>query len=67
LNINATIEVPIKIAYQYNHKLLILADNKAGANERAGFIEAPEIKDNKSISRPTIPPIANPPKSFPPL
>jgi hypothetical protein len=39
---------------------MIEPDSKAGANERAGFIEAPEIKEKKRISRPTIPPIAMP-------
>jgi hypothetical protein len=33
-------------------------DSKAGAKERAGFIDAPEIKDKKKISNPynEIPP-----------
>lgn len=35
--------------------------------ERAGFIEAPEIKDKNRISRPTIPPITIPLKPFKPL
>jgi hypothetical protein len=32
-------------------KSLILPDSRAGANERAGFMEAPEINDRKNISR----------------
>ena len=34
---------------------------------RAGFIEAPETKDKKNISKPTIPPIAIPLKPFSPF
>ena len=36
---------------------LIHPDNKAGASERAGFIEAPDINAKKKISNPTIAPI----------
>jgi hypothetical protein len=31
-------------------------DNKARANERAGFIDAPDINAKKGMSKPTIPP-----------
>jgi hypothetical protein len=36
-------------------------------DERAGFIDAPEINAKKKISRPTIPPIAIPSKPLKPL
>ena len=42
-------------------------DNKAGANERDGFIDAPDINAKKSISKPTIPPITIAPKPLKPL
>ncbi len=48
------------MADQYNHKSPTEPDNNAGARERAGFIEAPEINAKKYISSPTIPPIAIP-------
>src|SRR5215472_15963657 len=67
LIINATIDVPIKVADQYRHKLTNTPESKAGANERAGFIDAPEINAKKKISRPTIPPIAIPPKPLNPF
>ena len=67
LNKNATIEVPIKVAVQYNHKFVNTPDNTAGARERAGFMEAPDINAKKNISRPTIPPIAIPLKPLKPL
>ena len=60
LNINATAEVPIKVADQYNHKSPTDPDKSAGARDRAGFIEAPEMNARKKMSRPTIPPIAIP-------
>jgi hypothetical protein len=50
-----------------SHNSVTLPDSRAGASERAGFIEAPEINDKKNISKPTIPPIAiplNPLKPF---
>ena len=40
--------------------------SKAGAKERAGFIEAPEMKDKKKIFKPTIPPMASPLKPLNP-
>ena len=67
LRMRATIEVPTKVAVKYNHKLLNTPESKAGANERAGFIDAPEMKAKKKISKPTIPPIAIPLKPFNPL
>ena len=41
--INATIDVPTKVADQYNHRFPNTPESNAGANERAGFIDAPEI------------------------
>jgi hypothetical protein len=67
LIINATVDVPIKVADQYSHKLPNTPETKAGANERAGFIDAPEINAKKKISKPTIPPIAIPPNPLNPL
>jgi hypothetical protein len=66
-NITATIEVPIKVALQYSHKLTNTPESTAGARERAGFIEAPDMNAKKNISRPTIPPITIPLKPFKPL
>ena len=60
LNINATADVPIKVADQYNHKSPTDPDKSAGARDRAGFIEAPEMRAKKNMSRPTMPPIAMP-------
>jgi hypothetical protein len=67
LIIYTTIDVPIKVADQYSHKLFNTPESKAGANERAGFIDAPEINAKKKISNPTIPPIAIPPNPLKPL
>jgi len=67
LRTKATIELPTNVAVQYNQRLAIFPDNRAGAKERAGFIDAPEIKDKKKISSPTIPPMAMPPRPFNPL
>ena len=64
LYINAITEVPTNVAVQYNHRSVHTPDNNAGANERAGFIDAPDIKAKNKISNPTIPPIAIPSKSF---
>ena len=55
------------MAVQYNQRFPNTPDNKAGASERAGFIEAPDINAKKKISNPTIPPIANPPNPFKPF
>jgi len=60
LRIRAIIDVPIKVADQYNHKFPTDPDNSAGAKDRAGFIEAPEMRAKKNMSRPTMPPIAMP-------
>src|SRR5215469_3964863 len=67
LRINATNDVPTKVADQYSHKLANIPESKEGANERAGFIDAPEINAKKKISNPTIPPIAIPPNPLNPL
>ena len=66
-NITATIEVPIKVALQYSHKLTNTPESTAGARERAGFIETPDMNAKRNISRPTIPPITIPLKPFKPL
>lgn len=58
---------PTKVADQYNHKSFIIPENIAGANERTGFIEAPEIKDRKKMSNPTMPPMAIPLKFLNPF
>ncbi len=63
----AIVDVPIKVAVQYNHKFVITPETTAGARERAGFIEAPDINAKKNISRPTIPPITIPLKLLKPL
>jgi DNA polymerase elongation subunit (family B) len=42
-------DVPTKVALQYNQRLLNVPETKAGASERAGFIDAPEI--NAHIER----------------
>ena len=60
-------EVPIKVAVQYSHKFVITPDNTAGARERAGFIEAPDMNAKKNMSKPTIPPITIPLKPFRPF
>jgi hypothetical protein len=67
LKSKATVDVPIKVAVQYNHKFVITPDNTAGARERAGFIEAPDMNAKKNISKPTIPPITIPLKPLKPL
>lgn len=63
---NAINDVPINVAVQYNHRLSNTPDNKAGSRERAGFIDAPEIKPKNKISKPTMPPITIPlkPQTF---
>ena len=40
-------EVPINVALQYNHRLSRTPETKAGASERAGFIDAPDINAKK--------------------
>jgi hypothetical protein len=52
LKSKATVEVPIKVAVRYNHKFVITPDNTAGARERAGFIEAPDMNAKKNMSNP---------------
>jgi hypothetical protein len=50
LNKVAIIAVPINVVDQYNHKSPTEPDNTAGANganDLAGFIEAPEISAKK--------------------
>jgi hypothetical protein len=46
-NNKATTEVPINVADQYSHKSPTEPDNNAGANDLAGFIEAPDINAKK--------------------
>jgi hypothetical protein len=67
LKVAAMIEIPINVADQYSHRLPNTPDIKAGANERAGFMDAPEINAKKKMSSPTIPPIAIPPKPLRPF
>ena len=67
LYINAITEVPTNVAVQYNHRSGHTPDNNAGANERAGFIDAPDIKAKNKISSLTIPPIAIPLNPFKPF
>ena len=55
------------MADQYNQRLVQTPDMRAGANERAGFIDAPEINTKNKMSNPTMPPITIPPKRFKPL
>ena len=63
----ATKDVPMNVADQYSHKLFKTPETRAGAKERAGFIEAPDMNAKKKISSPTMPPIAIPPNRFSPL
>ena len=58
---------PTKVADQYNHKSPSSPENIAGASERTGFIEAPEIKDRKKMSSPIMHPITIPPKPLNPF
>ena len=60
-------EVPINVALQYNHRLSRTPETNAGASERAGFIDAPDINAKKNISSPTIPPMTSPPYPLNPL
>src|SRR6476620_3240973 len=57
-NIKATIDVPKNVADQEGHRLFNTPETRAGAKERAGFIEAPDMNAKKKISNPTMPPIA---------
>ena len=67
LTIKETIESPINVALQYNHRLLRTPEVRAGANEHAGFIDAPDINTKKKISSQTIPPTTSPPYPLNPL
>jgi hypothetical protein len=67
LHNNAISEVPINVAVQYNHRSVHTPDSNAGANERAGFIDVPDIKAKSKISNPTIPPITIPLNAFKPF
>ena len=53
-------DVPTKVALQYNQRLLNAPEIIAGPNERAGFIDAPDINARKNMSSPTIPPMTSP-------
>jgi hypothetical protein len=57
----------MKVAVQYNHRLPMTPEKRAGANDLAGFIDAPEMKARKNMSIPTIAPISKPPKPRKPL
>lgn len=63
----ATIEVPINVAVQYNHKSPTNLESNAGASDLAGFIDAPDMNPKKKISNPIIPPIAMPLNPFDPI
>src|SRR5262249_39364996 len=57
-------------AVRYTHKLSSRSDTRAGARERAGFIDAPEIGPANSASRAITDPTATPastPFSFEPV
>ena len=45
----ATVELPMKVALQYSHKLPKTPDGRAGASDVAGFIDAPEMNARKNI------------------
>ena len=47
----------MKGAVRYNHKSSNVPLSSAGATERIGFIEAPEMGDRKNTSRAMIPDI----------
>jgi len=61
------IDVPIKVAVQYNYGLPITPDTKAGAKDLAGFIDAPDINSKKNMSKSTLAPITIPPKPLKPF
>jgi hypothetical protein len=63
----AITEVPTNVAVQYNHRSVHTPESKAGANERAGFIDAPDINAKNKMSSPTIPPMTIPPNPFKPF
>jgi len=67
LKVNATIYAPTKVAVQYNQRSDHTPDDIAGASDRAGFIDAPDINAKKRISGPTIPPMTKGPKTLSPL
>ena len=46
----ATTAVPINGTDQYSHKLPKKPDNKAGAKDLAGFIDAPDMNEKKKMS-----------------
>ena len=47
----------MKGSVRYNHKSSDIPVSNAGATERIGFIEAPEMGDRKNTSRAMIPDI----------
>ena len=63
----AAIEVPINVAVQYNLKSPTNLESNAGANDLAGFIDAPDMNPKKKISNPIIPLIAMPLNPFNPF
>ncbi len=68
LYINAITEVPAgNLCSPVLHQSVHTPDNNAGASERAGFIDAPDIKAKNKISNPTIPPITIGPNPFKPF
>jgi hypothetical protein len=60
-------DVSIKVVAQYSHRLPISPDTKAGANERAGFIDASDTNTKKNMSKSIIAPITIPLKPLKPF
>lgn len=58
---------PTKVALQYNQRSLTIPENIAGAIDRAGFIDVPEMNDRKKISIPITEPIAIQPNPLSPF
>ena len=56
----STMMVQIILTWQYNHRLPRTPKVRAGAKERAGFIEAPDVNARMKISNLMIPPMASP-------
>lgn len=55
------------MATQYSHRLSRTPEARDGANERAGFIDAPDINIKKNMSSPTIPSITSQPDPLNPF
>jgi hypothetical protein len=60
-------DAQIKVVVQYSHRhSTISLDNKAGAKDLGGFVDAPDVNAKKSMSKPTTAPITIPPKPLRP-